>query len=103
MKKYVFAAFALVIVVSLSAFNNSNNNSSYEDALFWYPVQSDGSIDHNALINPGSVPMTKTQLRNSSLVPCPEASGTHCIRGFEQEQDDDVATDVVIDFTEKAE
>lgn len=104
MKKYLFGLFAVILAVGFSSFGLLNKaDSSFEESLYWYPVESDNTIDHNSLVNPSSsTPMTKTQLRNNSLIPCEEVSGPDCIRGFRALQDDD-NTDDVIDFTEKAE
>ena len=100
MKKYLLGFFAIIMALGLSAFQHSKvSPSKLETALYWYPVdQSSGAIDHTQLINP-SAKMTKSQLRTASLIPCPEAPGVDCIRGFSDLQSSDVTTQGV-DFTQ---
>lgn len=89
MKKYLFGLIALVMVVCFSAFVSKTwmpKPAVVEDALFWYPVDPvSNNIDHTALINTSGA-LTKTQMRNASLIPCPEGTGADCIRGFSSQQ-----------------
>jgi hypothetical protein len=103
MKKYMLGLFAIVMALGLSAFQHSTvKTATTETALYWYPVdQSTGAIDHTQLINP-SAKMTKSQLRAASLIPCPEAPGVDCTRGFNDLQSSDVTTQG-IDFTQTQE
>jgi hypothetical protein len=100
MKKYILGFFAVVLALGMSAFQQSKVSSSkLETALYWYPVnQSTNAIDHTALINPSSK-LTKSQLRTNGQIPCPEAPGVDCIRGFSSLQSSDVTTQGV-DFTQ---
>lgn len=100
MKKYLLGFFAIIMALGMSAFQHSKVSSSrMETALYWYPVnQSTNAIDHTALINT-SGKLTKSQLRTNGQIPCPEAPGVDCIRGFNDQQSSDVTTQGV-DFTQ---
>lgn len=121
MKKYFLNLIAIFLVVGLSAYKiglTPNNNKDLvdkkinttilksskaemlEEALYWYVVKSNGEIDHTQLINQS--PLTKTQLRNGLLIPCEEAPGEDCLRGFFMQQTSDVS-DAGIDVVEKTE
>lgn len=103
MKKYLLGFFAIIMALGLTAFQHSTAKASgLETALYWYPFnQSTGAIDHTQLINP-SGKLTKSQLRAASLIPCPEAPGVDCIRGFDAQQSADVTTQGA-DFTQTEE
>lgn len=94
MKKYLFGIIALTLVVVFSAFVKNSFSPEQattltETALYWYPVNPiTDEIDHTALINSGSK-LTKTQMRDEELIPCPEGNGDDCIRGFNTVQNSD--------------
>jgi hypothetical protein len=101
MKKYVLGMIAVILAISFSAFTTAKKAKATEGSYYWYPVKPNSSdIDHTALINPTSAKYTKSELDGLDLIPCPEHSGTDCMRGFDDVQTTD-NDDTPEDFTQK--
>lgn len=83
MKKYLMSFFALILAVSLSAFNQTpKNNSNFTD-YYWYEVDYSvpgGQVAANTPAEFGGSKLTQPDAQQGD--DCADVDEIHCLRGF---------------------